>query len=583
MPEMPYDYRTVTVDSVTKEADDALARADAQVDRTVASIDRPTFDDTLRPLELAGAEIGVGYGRSAFMAQVHPDAAVRDAGQAAEEKMTKWRVAIAFREDVVPGRGRLRRRRRRQQALTGERARLLEHWMRDFRRAGHELAPEQRAELEALRNRLVELQVGFARNINESPDWIEVDRDGLAGLPDSYVERLRPGEQPGTYRVSLDYPEINPFMERATNRAHREALFRKNFNQAAGVNRPLLTEALEIRRRIAALLGHPTWAHYAMEVKMAAEPDRVAAFYDQLVPPLEAAAREEIGDMARMHAEAGATDALQPWDWHFYDTRQSMEHHGVDQNEVTEYLPLDPVLDGMFALTGDVFGLDYERVPEANAWHPSVQLFRIKDRATRRADRPLLRGPVPARGQVHARRRLPAGHRPPRGGRHLRQAGERDRGELHAAERQPAQPADHGPHGEIETLFHEFGHILHMSLTQAEFTRFSGAETEWRLRRGAVPDHGALGLAAGGSWPDSPATTRPASPSRRRWWSSMAGIAIHQRRACAPPARSSSAPWTWPCTPRPMSPTWTPPSATAGASPSSPIPRTPSCWPASAT
>ena len=52
-------------------------------------------------------------------------------------------------------------------------------------------------ELEALRNRLVELQVAFARNINESPDWIEVDREGLDGLPDSYVERLRPGEQPG--------------------------------------------------------------------------------------------------------------------------------------------------------------------------------------------------------------------------------------------------------------------------------------------------------------------------------------------------------------------------------------------------
>ena len=286
--------------------------------------------------------------------------------------------------------------------------------MRDFRRAGHELAPEQRAELEALRNRLVELQVAFARNINESPDWIEVDRDGLAGLPDSYVERLRPGEQPGTYRVSLDYPEINPFMERATNRDHRETLFRKNFNQAAGVNRPLLAEALEIRRRIAALLGHPTWAHYAMEVKMAAEPDRVAAFYDQLVPPLEAAARDEIGDMARMHAEAGATDALQPWDWHFYDTRQSMEHHGVDQNEVTRVPAAGPgagrhvradrrrVRAGLRARAGG------ERLAPIGPAVPH------QGPRQRRADRPLLRGPVPARGQVHPRRRLPAGDRPPR-------------------------------------------------------------------------------------------------------------------------------------------------------------------------
>ena len=401
--------------------------------------------------------------------------------------------------------------------------------MRDFRRAGHQLAPEQRAELEALRNRLVELQVAFARNINESPDWIEVDRDGLAGLPDSYVERLRPGEQPGTYRVSLDYPEINPFMERATNRAHREALFRKNFNQAAGVNRPLLTEALEIRRRIAALLGHPTWAHYAMEVKMAAEPDRVAAFYDQLVPPLEAAAREEIGDMARMHAEAGATDALQPWDWHFYDTRQSMEHHGVDQNEVTEYLPLDPVLDGMFALTGDVFGLDYERVPEANAWHPSVQLFRIKDRATGELIAHFYADLFPREGKFTHAAAFPLviGHRAADGT--LRQAGERDRGELHAAERHPAQPADARPaRRDRDPLPRVRPHPAHEP-DPGRVHPLLGRRDRVGLRGGAVPDHGALGLAA-----RDPGPIRPPLPDRRAH-PHRAGAAdgrhtIHQRR-----------------------------------------------------
>ena len=478
MPGMPYDYRTVTVDSVTKEADDALARADALVERAVASIDQPTFDDTLRPIELAGAEIGVGYGRSAFMAQVHPDAAVRDAGQAAEETITKWRVAIAFREDVYRAVAAFAETPEARE-LTGERARLLEHWMRDFRRAGHELSREQRAELEALRNRLVELQVAFNRNINESPDWIEVDREGLDGLSDSYVERLRPGDEPGTYRVSLDYPEINPFLERATHRAHRETLFRKNFNQAAAKNRPLLAEALGIRRRIAALLGHPTWAHYAMEVKMAADPDRVAAFYDQLVPPLEAAARDEIDDMARMHAEAGATDALQPWDWHFYDTRQSMEHHGVDQNEVTEYLPLDPVLDGMFALTGDVFGLDYERVPEANAWHPSVQLFRIKDRASGELIAHFYADLFPREGKYTHAAAFPLviGHRAADGS-YVKPVNAIVANFTPPGANRPSL-LTHGPHGEIETLFHEFGHILHMSLTQAEFTRFSAAETEW--------------------------------------------------------------------------------------------------------
>jgi thimet oligopeptidase len=478
MPAMLYDYRAVTAATVTAEATAAIDRANALVGRMVTSHEQPSFADSLLPLELAGAEIGVGYGRGAFMAQVHPQADVRDAAQAAEERMTKWRVEIVFRDDVYRAVAAFAATDE-ATTLSGERALLLEHWLRDFRRAGHQLAPEQRAELESLRSRLVELEVAFARNLNEHRDWIEVDREGLDGLPESFIERLKPGSRPGTYRVSLDYPEVNPFLERATNRDHRETIFRKNWNKAAVANRPLLTEALAVRRRIAELLEYPTWAHYAMEVKMAAKPERVRAFYEQLVPPLEAAARREVQVLRDLHADAGASDAIQPWDWTFYDTRQSLDEHGVDQNVVTEYLPLDPVLDGMFALTGEVFGLDYERVPDANAWDPSVQLFRIRDRSTgeliahfyadlfpregkfgHAAAFPIVIGHLGADGEyVKPVNAIVANFTPPAG----------DRPSL----------LTHGPHGEVETLFHEFGHILHMSLTRAQFTRFSAAETEW--------------------------------------------------------------------------------------------------------
>ena len=242
---------------------------------------------------------------------------------------------------------------------------------------------EQRAELEGLRTRLVELEVAFQRNLNEYHDWIEVDRDGLAGLPDSYVERLRPGERDGTYRVSLDYPEINPFMEQAQDRDLRRELFRKNWNKAVAVNRPLLEEALELRRRIAALLGHPTWAHYAMEVKMAAAPERVAAFYDQLVPPL--AGRPPRAGSARAGAARRGRDDRSPPGTGASTTRARRTEYGVDQNQVSEYLPLDRG-------AGRHVRADRRRVraglPSASrtrsAWHPSVQLFEIRDTAPRR-------------------------------------------------------------------------------------------------------------------------------------------------------------------------------------------------------
>jgi thimet oligopeptidase len=475
---MLYDYTAVTAESVASETDAAIARADALVDAAAASVDAPTFDDTLRTLELAAAAVADAYGRGAFMAQVHPEAAVRDAGQEAEERINKWRVALAFREDVYRA-VRAYAATDDAQQLTGERTRLLEHWLRDFRRAGQELEPEQRAELERLRNRLVEIEIAFQRNVNEYEDWIEVTRDQLAGLPDDFVERLRAGETPGTYRVSLDYPELNPFLEQARDRSLRETLSRKSWNQAVEANRVLLTEALELRQRVAELLGHPTWAHHAMEVKMAGRPERVQAFYDELVPSLKAAAEREMTEMGRLLEQNGEQGSVQAWDWLYYDTRQSREQYGVDQNEVSEYLPLDGVLDGMFAITGDVFGLDYRRVDDAKAWHPSVQLYEIHDRDSGELLAHFYADLFPREGKyghaaafplVIGRRQadgsyakpvtaIVANFTPPSGDR-------------------PAL-LRHGQHGEVETLFHEFGHVLHMSLTKAEFVRFSGAETEW--------------------------------------------------------------------------------------------------------
>ena len=365
-------------------------------------------------------------------------------------------------------------------------------------------------------------------------------------------------------------------MERATNRAHRETLFRKNFNQAADVNRPLLAEALEIRRRIAALLGHPTWAHYAMEVKMAADPERVAAFYDQLVPPLEAAARDEIGEMARMHAEAGATDELQPG-------LALLRHAPVDGASRRRPERGDRStcrwtrLDGMFALTGDVrAGLRTRAggecvapigpaVPHQGPRHGELiahfyaDLFPREGKFTHAAAFPLVIGHRAADGSyVKPVNAIVANFTPPSATR--------------------PSLLTHGPHGEIETLFHEFGHILHMSLTQAEFTRFSAAETEWDFVEAPsqIMEHWVWQPEILARFARHYQTGEPMPPELSSAWPARASSTW----ASAPPARSSSAPWTWPCTPRPMSPTWTPPSATAGASPS-PYPRTPSCWPAS--
>ena len=208
---MLYDYTNASVASVIDETDAAIARADALVAEAVSA--PPSFRGTLLPLELAGAELVRSYGRGAFMGQVHTDSAVRDAGNEAEERLNKWRVAVVFRRDLFEAVSAFAATDEARQ-LTGESRRLLDFWLRDFRRAGHELTAEERAELERLRTRLVEVEVAFQRNVNEYKDGIDVTREQLAGLPESYVERLSPGDGardlPGQPRLPRAEPVPRP-------------------------------------------------------------------------------------------------------------------------------------------------------------------------------------------------------------------------------------------------------------------------------------------------------------------------------------------------------------------------------------
>lgn len=474
---MLHDYTNTTAESVRTAVADALAEADTLIAQVVASADTPSFEATMRPLDLAGAAAISGYARGAFMAYVHTDADVRDAGQAAEEAVQKWNVGLPFREDLYRA-VRAFADTPEAAALEGEQKRLLEFWLRDFRRAGHELAPDDKAELETLRHRLVELEVAFARNINDDQAGIDVSRDDLVGLSDDYIDRLSPGSEPGTYHVSIKGPERVPFMSQARNRELREKLFRKDWTSSVAANRPILEEALRLRHRIAQLFGHPTWAHYALEVKMAGSPERVEDFYAQIVPPLRAAAEREVAALQERAERDGIIGPIQAWDWTYYDDQQSRDEHGVDQNLICAYLPLEPVIEGMFALTAEVFGLEYRKVPDAKAWHPDVTLYEIHDKASGQLIAHFYADLFPRGGKFYHAAAFPLelGHRRADGSfakpvsaivANLTPPG-------------PDKPSllRHGPHGEIETLFHEFGHILHESLTRAESARFGGAETE---------------------------------------------------------------------------------------------------------
>ena len=463
-----------TPDEVRAVTDAALVDADALVAAAVATAGEGTFETVLLPLDEASARLSAAYAGGAFMARVHVDPAVRDAGQEAEERLDRWRVDLPFRDDLAAAVFAFAAAPE-ASMLAGERRRFLDHLLRDLRRAGHALDEATRTEVRGLRGRLVELQSAFQRNIDEFDDGLDLDRRDLEGLSDDFVAGLRPGARPETYRVSLDGPEVFPFLEQARRRDLRQELERRQFNRAREANEPLLAEALALRRRIAGLLGYASWAHYGTEVKMAGSPEAIRRFYDGLVPPLQAAMRGDVARMEEVLREDGEELPLQCWDWRYCDTRIRRRDFAVDPDELRAFFPLGAVLEGLLGLAAEVFGLTFDVVPDAAAWHPDVRRFRVRDAASGAEIGVVLMDLHPRDGKYgHAAawplvpgRRLPDGsyQRP-----------------LTAIVANLPRPREGTPallgHDDVVTLFHEFGHVLHMTLTRAELVRFSGSETE---------------------------------------------------------------------------------------------------------
>jgi len=467
-------YTTITPEAIASGLDQALEKAEAIFDEVVADTEHRDFENTLMPIDRIGDILGHANADYAFMGYVHPDEAIRAAGKDAEEKLQTFGVEMIFRDDLNAAVN-LYAATDEAATLEGERARFLEFVLRDLRKAGHELDPDTRSSVKEATQRLVELGVRFQQNIDETEDWILVDGDDLEGLPPEFAEGLEKDEQSGKLKVTLAYPQLIPFLENAKRRDLREELRFKFNTQAVDENRPLLEEAVERREDIARAFGQPSWAHHRLEERMAKNPERVGAFYEDLIPPLTAKGEQDIETMAGLLEADTGDRQVQVWDWSYYDTLQRKTDYGVDPFEVAKYFPLQQVLDGMFELTSEVFGIKFREIEGAEVWHEDVVLYAIDNAADGEELATFYLDLFPREGKyghaaefplVLSRRLEDGSYQNPKC----------------AMVANFTKPTANAPsllqHSEVETFFHEFGHVLHQNLGRTELARFSGTNVE---------------------------------------------------------------------------------------------------------
>jgi thimet oligopeptidase len=427
------------------------------------------FANTVLPFERAQAAWAQQWVPLRFLSETSPDAAVREAARTIEAEVNQTNIALGQREDLY----RLfEAAAAKDEALSPDDRRLLEGTLRGYRRSGMGLEPAKREKLKALQQRLAVIGQEFERNISEHQDSLEIpfERARALGLPEDYLASLpREGD---SVKVGLDYPSYTPFMRYAIDASLRKALREKFESRGAPANLPLAQEALELRRDIATLLGQPSFPALALQDRMAKTPEAVNAFLQRVAQAVMPRARAELAELLEFkRRDDPSAQRIEGHDIGYYGRRLKEERHALDGNLVKEYFPVDRVVEGTLKVYQRVLGVTFRELTDGPRWHPDVRLFEITGEGGRRIGHFYLDlYPRENKFSHAAAFPLSLGMRAEDGG-YVEPVAAMVANFPKAAPGKPALL----PHGDVETFFHEFGHLMHQTLTTAKHASQSGS------------------------------------------------------------------------------------------------------------
>jgi len=410
----------------------------------------------------AMAALGSAISRAGLAREVHPQAAFRDAARECEQRADALNVSIAQDRAVYDA--------LRAVDLQGEDA-ATRYWMErtllEFRRAGVDRDDATRERVKALNEDILKLGQRFNQNIAEDVRRVELPPQALAGLPEDFIRAHAPDKK-GLVVLTSNYPDYFPFMTYARDARAREQLWRAYHQRAYPKNLEVLSQLIAKRHELATLLGYPTWAAYVTETKMTRTPQTAADFIDKVSATAESRAKQESAALlARKRKDDPKASRVEPWDQDYYEDRLKAETLGFDSQSLRPYLEYGRVKQGVMDITSRIWGITYVPVKDAAVWHPDVEAYDVTENGA-------LLGRIFL--DMHPREDK------------YKHAAQFDITTGQLGKRYPEgalvcnfpRPGELMTQDEVETFFHEFGHLLHHVFAgRQKWKGISGISTEW--------------------------------------------------------------------------------------------------------
>jgi len=477
-------WPTLTPDHIEADVTHAIELGRTNVDAIKkVSPEEATFENTFGALEDATDDLNRAWGRVNHLDSVANTDELREALNKMLPQVSEFSSAISLDSDLwsilkqyadSPATS----------ELSAIQQRLIEETCADFRSAGADLAPEAKTRMAELNAELAQVTQKFGENVLDSTNAWELfieDESRLGGLPDSAkaaaAEDAKSKDKEGQYRFTQQFPSMYPVLQYA----HDEELRKQVWQGSASIGREgehdnsdIIWEILRLRQEKADLLGFTNFADLTLQRRMARDGKSALKFTEDLHANILERFHQDTQELQEYKAQKtdSAASPLEPWETAYWAEKRRKELYDLDDEALRPYFPVQQVMDGLFDLTSKIFGIKISPA-EAEAWHEEVTFYEIHD--TQSGEH---LGSFYA--DWHPRESK-------RGGAWMNylETGAPSPREPHLGLicGNMTKPTADKPalltHNEVETVFHEFGHLLHHLLSEVSIKSLAGVNVPW--------------------------------------------------------------------------------------------------------
>ena len=467
---------------------EGMKREKEELDKIINNEEEPTFDNTIiYKDETKGEHYYDLLGRASTVFSCMLGAETNDDLDALAQKMspllTQHANDMQLNEKLFK---RIKHVYEHHRELTPEEATLLQKVYDGFVRSGALLNEEGKEQFRRLSEEASLLSLQFSQNLLKENKAFELhltNEEDLDGLPESARQMAAHAAQEQNkegWIFTLDFPSYSPFLTYSTKRELREKLYMakntEGIHDNPENNLAICTRLINIRRELAQLLGHETYADYVLEHRMASSVKNVYKLFNDLISAYKPQAIKELKEVEQLAKEMeGDAFEMQPWDFGYYSHKLQLQKYNIDSEMLRPYFELSKVIEGVFGLANRLYGISFKENNEIPVYHQDVKAYDVFD-----ADGSYL---AVFYADFHPRKGKQGGAWMTEfQGQWINRKGENIRPHvsvvMNFTKPTPQKPALLTL-GEVETFLHEFGHSLHGMFANTRFGSLSGTNVWW--------------------------------------------------------------------------------------------------------